>query len=162
MDRNTIVRIAIPVSLYESIKGKVLNEAKTIHVSSEDNFKTTLDGKTWTAQYHNHEEGEPIELKSGAETKKGTVKKVSPDGDLTIELNEAKKEIKAKVKPSKGLTKKEKSAVTKKAKAGKDIGKKGKGFEKVAAKAAKEYGSKEAGKKVAAAAMWKAQAGKKK
>jgi len=28
MDRNTIVRIAIPLSLYESVKGKVLNEAK--------------------------------------------------------------------------------------------------------------------------------------
>ena len=28
MDRNTIVRIAIPLSLYESVKGKVLNETK--------------------------------------------------------------------------------------------------------------------------------------
>ena len=28
MDRNTIVRIAIPLPLYESVKGKVLNEAK--------------------------------------------------------------------------------------------------------------------------------------
>lgn len=70
--------------------------------------------------------------------------------------------IMEKKKPSEGLTKKEKSAISTKAKAGKDIGKKGKGFEKVAAKAAKEYGSKEAGKRVAAAQMWKAQAGKKK
>lgn len=61
----------------------------------------------------------------------------------------------AKEKPSKGLSKKQKSAVAKKAKAGEDIGKKGKGFEKVAAKAAKQYGSKEAGERVAAAAMWK-------
>jgi len=58
-------------------------------------------------------------------------------------------------KPSKGLSKKQKSAVVKKAKAGKDIGKKGKGFEKVASKAAKQYGSKEAGERVAAASMWK-------
>lgn len=94
MNRDTIVEIAIPKALYESIKGKLLKEAKK--------------------------------------------------------------------KPSAGLTKAEKSTIAKKAAAGKDIGKKGKGFEKVAAKAAKEYGSKEAGKKVAAAAMWKAQAGKKK
>ena len=61
----------------------------------------------------------------------------------------------AKKKPSAGLTKKEKSAISKKAHAGKDIGKKGKGFEKVAKAAEKQYGSEEAGKKVAAAAMWK-------
>jgi hypothetical protein len=67
----------------------------------------------------------------------------------------------AKKKPSAGLTKKEKSAVSKKAHAGKDIGKKGKGFEKVAKAAEKEYGSKEAGEKVAAAAMWKNLAKKK-
>jgi hypothetical protein len=64
-------------------------------------------------------------------------------------------EAKKVKKPSSGLTKKQKSAVSKKAKAGKDIGKKGKGFEKVAAKAAKTYGSKEIGRKVAAASMWK-------
>lgn len=69
--------------------------------------------------------------------------------------NEAKK-------PSAGLTKKEKSAISKKAHAGEDIGKKGKGFKKVAKAAEKEYGSKEAGEKVAAAAMWKSQASKKK
>jgi len=68
--------------------------------------------------------------------------------------NEAKK-------PSAGLTKKEKSAISKKAHAGKDIGKKGKGFEKVAKAAEKQYGSKEAGERVAAAAMWKSQAAKK-
>jgi hypothetical protein len=73
------------------------------------------------------------------------------------------KEVLAEVKkPSAGLTKKEKSAISKKAHAGKDIGKKGKGFEKVAKAAEKQYGSKEAGEKVAAAAMWKSQAAKKK
>jgi hypothetical protein len=65
------------------------------------------------------------------------------------ELEEAKK------KPSTGLTKKQKSAVSKKAHAGKDIGKKGKGFEKVAKAGEEQYGSKEAGERVAAAAMWK-------
>jgi hypothetical protein len=65
------------------------------------------------------------------------------------ELEEAKK------KPSAGLTKKQKSAVSKKAHKGEDIGKKGKGFEKVAKAAEKQYGSKEAGEKVAAAAMWR-------
>ena len=59
------------------------------------------------------------------------------------------------VKPSSGLTKKQKSSTAQSAKAGKDIGKKGKMFDKVAAKAAKKYGSAEAGKRVAAAAMWK-------
>jgi len=74
---------------------------------------------------------------------------------LKQSILEEAKEIKADVKPSKGLTKKKKSAIVKKAKKGEDIGKKGKGFEKVAKKAAKKYGSEEAGKKVAAAAMWK-------
>jgi len=60
-------------------------------------------------------------------------------------------EAKKVKKPSSGLTKKQKSAVSKKAKAGKDIGKKGKGFEKVA----KSAGGGEKGKKIAAAAMWK-------
>lgn len=74
---------------------------------------------------------------------------------LKESILEEAKEKKAEVKPSKGLTKKTKSAIVKKAKKGEDIGKKGKGFEKVAKKAAKQYGSEEAGKKVAAAAMWK-------
>jgi len=65
-----------------------------------------------------------------------------------------------KKKPSAGLTKKQKSAISKKAKAGKDIGKKGKGFEKIAKAAAEKYGSKERGQKVAAAAMWKSAAKK--
>lgn len=71
-------------------------------------------------------------------------------------INSRKNKIEeAKKKPSAGLTKKQKSAVSKKAHAGKDIGKKGKGFEKVAKAAEKQYGSKEAGERVAAAAMWK-------
>lgn len=68
--------------------------------------------------------------------------------------------IDEKKKPSAGLTKKQKSAISKKAKAGKDIGKKGKGFEKIAKAAAEKYGSKERGQKVAAAAMWKSAAKK--
>jgi hypothetical protein len=66
----------------------------------------------------------------------------------------------AKKKPSAGLTKKEKSTISKKAAAGKDIGKKGKGFAAIEKKA-KESGA-DNPKAVAAAAMWKAQAGKKK
>lgn len=131
-----------------------LEEAKTVHISSKDKFKVNLDGKEWTAKYHNHEKGDKIELASGEETKSGKVTNVSPDGDLTIELNEAKK------KPSAGLTKKEKSTISKKAAAGKDIGKKGKGFAAIEKKA-KESGA-DNPKAVAAAAMWKAQAGKKK
>lgn len=68
--------------------------------------------------------------------------------------------IEEKKKPSAGLSKKQKSAISKKAKAGKDIGKKGKGFEKIAKSAAEKYGSKERGQKVAAAAMWKSAAKK--
>jgi hypothetical protein len=63
--------------------------------------------------------------------------------------------LKEKKKPSAGMTKKAKSALSKKAHAGGDIGKKGPGFEKVAKAAEKQYGSKEAGQRVAAAAMWK-------
>ena len=74
--------------------------------------------------------------------------------------DEALIEDEANKKPSAGLTKKQKSAISKKAKAGKDIGKKGKGFEKIAKAAAEKYGSKERGQKVAAAAMWKSAAKK--
>jgi len=75
------------------------------------------------------------------------------------QMAEIEKPVKeAKKKPSAGMTKKEKSAVTKKARAGGDIGKKGKGFEKVATTAEKQYGSKEAGQRVAAASMWRGQA----
>jgi hypothetical protein len=89
-----------------------------------------------------------------------------PNGGVDGAVAHVLKQVKAaplseKKKPSTGLTKKEKSAISKKAHAGKDIGKKGKGFEKVAKAAEKEYGSKEAGEKVAAAAMWKSQAAKK-
>ena len=79
--------------------------------------------------------------------------------DMTLQ-GLMEKLLEAKKKPSAGLTKKQKSAISKKAKAGKDIGKKGKGFEKIASKAAEKYGSKERGQAVAAAAMWKGQAKK--
>ena len=70
-----------------------------------------------------------------------------------MELSSIMEAVRAKKKPSKGLTKKQKSSVEKKIKAGKKVGHGG--FEKVAKKAEKEYGSKESGRKVAAAAMWK-------
>ena len=76
-----------------------------------------------------------------------------PEHDDAMNLSNLMEDIKAKVKPSKGLTKKQKSSIEKKAHKGKKIGHGG--FAKLAKAAAKEYGSKEAGKKVAAAAMWK-------
>ena len=42
MDRNTVVRIAIPLSLYESVKGKVLNEALNKDIKA---FGQDLDNK---------------------------------------------------------------------------------------------------------------------
>jgi hypothetical protein len=160
MNKNTIVRVKIPMALYESIKGKVLNEEAPMHPSNEP----------WVVWVQPDGE-EKRKMRTVPKQKVNTVITnlfSMYDGDFiqigacpeseweTESLSEAKK------KPSAGLTKKEKSAVVKKAKSGKDIGKKGKGFEKVAAKAAKEYGSKERGQKVAAAAMWKGQAAKKK
>ena len=44
MNRNTVVRIAIPLSLYESVKGKVLNEAK----KTVDPAKKKADAKKAT------------------------------------------------------------------------------------------------------------------
>lgn len=64
----------------------------------------------------------------------------------------------AKIKPSKGLTKSQKSSVVKRARAGKDIGKEGKEFAKVVAAA----GGGEKGKRIAAAQMWKSLKRKKK
>jgi hypothetical protein len=68
---------------------------------------------------------------------------------LKQSILEEAKEIKAAVKPSKGLTKKKKSAIVKKAKKGENVGKGG--FDKLA----KAAGGGEKGKKIAAAAMWK-------
>ena len=76
-----------------------------------------------------------------------------PEHNDDMDLSSLMEVIKAKKKPSAGLTKKQKSGIEKKAHKGKNVGHGG--FDKVAKKAAKEYGSKEAGKKVAAAAMWK-------
>jgi len=76
-----------------------------------------------------------------------------PEHNDDMTLAKLMEVAKAKVKPSKGLTKKQKSNVEKKAHKGKNVGHGG--FDKLAKKAAKEYGSKEAGKRVAAAAMWK-------
>lgn len=78
-----------------------------------------------------------------------SIKVLDSYDDDEFDMNEAKK-------PSAGMTKKEKSAVSKKAHAGKDIGKKGKSFEKIE----KAVGGGEKGKKIAAAAMWKSEAKK--
>lgn len=72
--------------------------------------------------------------------------------DIMEDLFEAKK------KPSKGLSKKKKSAIVKQAKKGKDFGKKGPGFEKIV-KAAEKSGAKNP-EAVAGAAFWKGQAKK--
>lgn len=41
MNRNTIIRIAIPTALYESVKGKVLNEVAV----EEEVQKISIDGE---------------------------------------------------------------------------------------------------------------------
>lgn len=65
-------------------------------------------------------------------------------------------ERKAEVKPSKGMTKAEKSAAVKQAQSGKDMGKPGKTFKDIE----KAAGGGEKGKKIAGAAFWKGQAKK--
>jgi len=59
----------------------------TVVVLSDDNFKTTIKGKRYTAKYDNHDEGDSITLKGEDGDKiQGTVTKISPDGDLTINI----------------------------------------------------------------------------
>jgi len=158
MNRDTIIRIAIPTALYESVKGKVLNEEINIPDPKVDDEYETKTGVRFTITNVDNDyvtlvvRGMVRKMKIDLfkkYTKEGYHKPVNPS---TIQVNEAKK-------PSAGMTKKEKSAVVKKAKAGKDIGKKGKGFAAVEKKA-KESGA-ENPKAVAAAAMWKSQAKKK-
>jgi hypothetical protein len=180
--RETIVRVAIPMSLYESVKGKVLNEGYEVfytnkNVRSKKNFSDNVKAMSFAKQQIESGASEVDVFKTGSGFHSTAQEEylVGWYGNNSYWSNKAKKDpnlMKKKLgeqeemneakKPSAGLTKKEKSAVAKKAKAGKDIGEKGKGFEKVAKKAAKKYGSKEKGQKVAAAAMWKAQAAKKK
>ena len=158
MNRDTIIRIAIPTALYESVKGKVLNEEINIPDPKVDDEYETKTGVRFTITNVDNDyvtlvvRGMVRKMKIDLfkkYTKEGYHKPVNPS---TIQVNEAKK-------PSAGMTKKEKSAVVKKAKAGKDIGKKGKGLAAVEKKA-KESGA-ENPKAVAAAAMWKSQAKKK-
>jgi hypothetical protein len=155
MNRDTIIRIAIPTALYESVKGKVLNEEINIPDPKVDDEYETQTGVRFTITNVDNDyvtlvvRGMVRKMKID-KFKEFTEKKYhKPVNPSTIQVNEAKK-------PSAGMTKKEKSAVVKKAKAGKDIGKKGKGFAAVEKKA-KESGA-ENPKAVAAAAMWKSQA----
>jgi hypothetical protein len=166
MDRNTVVRIAIPLSLYESVKGKVLNEAKKpVDAAVNEEFmgpRQKAYGMLQTLRELGISDESLLEYVLGnymtgsdaEEAMKYAYKEfVGYDDDEDEEIDEAKK------KPSAGMTKKEKSAVAKKAAAGKDIGKKGKGFAAIEKKA-KESGA-DNPKAVAAAAMWKSQAKKK-
>ena len=74
------------VKTFESFLSEAGNRGETIFVSSHDNFKVKHGGKTWEVEYDNHEEGDEINLTSGNDKITGVVKKVSPNGDLTIEL----------------------------------------------------------------------------
>jgi len=82
-------------SLSEDLEEEYMDEesGKTIHVSGDDNFKVQYGGKDWTVEYDNHEVGDDITLSSGSEKKTGVVKNVSPNGDITIELNETMYEM---------------------------------------------------------------------
>lgn len=68
--------------------GESVNESTTLHVSADDNFKVKYKGKVWDVEYDNHEDGDPIDLSSGKDTIIAMVKRVSSNGDLTIEINE--------------------------------------------------------------------------
>ena len=169
MNRNTIIRIAIPTALYESVKGKVLNEGlempdpevnqiyKTTATDYEfkvvgvDDDYVTLDMGPMFGKIKMKKDKFQEFTKLGKHTLQQP-KAPSPNTS-TFYIDEAKK------KPSAGMTKKEKSAVVKKAIAGKDIGKKGKGFAAIEKKA--EESGADNPKAVAAAAMWKSQAKKK-
>jgi colicin import membrane protein len=71
MDRNTVVRIAIPLSLYESVKGKVLNEAK----KPIDPAKKKADAKKAEAKKAAEKKAADIKKKKEAEAKKAEAEK---------------------------------------------------------------------------------------
>jgi hypothetical protein len=77
MDRNTVVRIAIPLSLYESVKGKVLNEAK----KPVDAAKKKADAKKAA-------EKKAADIK---ETKEPKEKKSSEDAELIAKMEKMAK-----------------------------------------------------------------------
>ena len=64
---------------------KILNE-EIITVRPEDKFKVKYNDKTWSVMYHNHEEGESINLVSGKEKIQGTVTRVTPNGTISIKI----------------------------------------------------------------------------
>ena len=140
MDKSKMKEMTSEIKLLEKSLGKY---AKTLEkLKSKASWNDQQRGLTWNSQQ--------IDVD-------GELEEMTNDPAEGPQLEEDQLD-EAKKKPSAGMTKKEKSALSKKAHAGKDIGKKGKGFEKVAKAGEKQYGSKEAGQKVAAAAMWKAAA----
>jgi len=108
MNRDTIIRIAIPTALYESVKGKVLNEEINIPDPKVDDEYETKTGVRFTITNVDNNyvtlvvRGMVRKMKIDLfkkYTKEGYHKPVNPS---TIQVNEAKK-------PSAGMTKKEKS-----------------------------------------------------
>jgi hypothetical protein len=87
-----------PIQHYSHISGydaakefvddlKTKGQANEVYIPNQNRFKVKIKDKIYTAQYHNHEEGDSIDLVSDNGDKiEGKVKKVSPDGDLTITL----------------------------------------------------------------------------
>jgi hypothetical protein len=92
-----------PQELYDAIVGGGMEESQmtldqdgaqvsetmeegsnTVVIGSDDNFTTTIDGKEYKALYQNHDKGDKIDL---VNTISGIVKSVSPNGDITIEVN---------------------------------------------------------------------------
>jgi hypothetical protein len=159
MNRDTIIRIAIPTALYESVKGKVLNEGFEVPDPKVDDQYKTQTGVPFTITNVDEDYVTLVVRGMVRKMKIDTFKKFTEEGRHTLQDSPSTTYVNEAKKPSAGMTKKEKSAVVKKAKAGKDIGKKGKGFATLEKKA-KESGA-ENPKAVAAAAMWKSQAKKK-
>jgi hypothetical protein len=142
------------------LKAKLGNDERNIpgwiqdHITNAENYIDQASQGFHEISHDDQGEADYDELPDGTEEEPvDDMHNMSLAGLMENMLDEKKK-------PSAGLTKKQKSAISKKAKAGKDIGKKGKGFEKIAKAAAEKYGSKERGQKVAAAAMWKSAAKK--
>lgn len=161
MDRSTVVRIAIPLSLYESVKGKILNEEEVDYSKYEwltDNLQEALYEFIAEGEYR---QGDEEELKSDVESVISRLVDRYIKGKLKPrDINEAKKTVDPAKKKAEMAEKKKMEA--KKAEAEKKKAEVKKAAEKKAAdiKKKKEADAKkvEAEKKKAAEAKKKAKA----
>jgi hypothetical protein len=109
MNRDTIIRIAIPTALYESVKGKVLNEGFEMPDPKVDDEYKTQTGVPFTITNVDEDYVTLVVRGMVRKMKIDTFKKFTEEGRHTLQDSPSTTYVNEAKKPSAGMTKKEKS-----------------------------------------------------